>query len=187
MMEEGAALLAAEHIPEDRRRFSLTLDCRYVKQYHEVSFPVTMEAIRDADVEAILATFHVEHRRMYGYSLEDGTAVELINLRLRATGLTDAPTYAEETYAGKDASEALKGERPVYVPEEGAFRSVPVYDGDRTRHGNLIAGPALLEQVNTTLLLTASYDCVCDSRGSFVAYRKGQEGSLPGPLREMVP
>ena len=187
MMEEGASLLAAEHIPEDRRRFSLTLDCRYVKQYHEVSFPVTMEAVRDADVEAILATFHVEHRRMYGYSLEDGTAVELINLRLRATGRTDAPTYVEEAYAGKDAGEALKSERPVYVPEEGGFRSVPVYDGDRTRHGNLIAGPALLEQVNTTLLLTASYDCVCDSRGSFVAYRKGQGRRLPGPLREMVP
>ena len=61
-----------------------------------------------------------------------------------------------------------------------------VYDGHKTRHGNHIPGPALIEQVNTTLLLTGSYDCLCDRHGSFVAYRQGQEHRLSPPLQELL-
>ena len=187
MVQDGATLLGQEGISEDMRRFSLNLDCRYVKQYHEVSFPTTIEAVRDADGDAIAAAFHVEHKRMYGYSLEeDGVPIELINVRLRASGITEKPHYREEAYGGRDPADALKGERGVYVPEEGTFRNVPVFDGHKTRHGYHIPGPALIEQVNTTLLLTATYDCLCDQRGSFVAYRKGSEGRLSPDLREML-
>ena len=184
----GAALLAQENIPQERRRFSLNLDCRYVKQYHEVSFPVAIESIRQADRHAIAATFHAEHLRMYGYALaEEGTSIELINVRLRAAGLTEKPAYTEEPDAGPDAAVALKGERRAYIPEERVTRYISVYDGHKTRHGNYIAGPALIEQVNTTLLLTASYDCLCDKCGSFVVYRRGQEGRLSATLQEMLP
>ncbi len=81
----------------------------------------------------------------------------------------------------------MKGERRAYVPEDRASRHVPVYDGHRTRHGNFIAGPALIEQVNTMLLLTDSYNCLCDKFGSFVVFRKGHESQLSDPLREMLP
>ena len=124
---------------------------------------------------------------MYGYSLEDeGAPIELINVRLRASGLTEKPAYTEEAYAGKDADAAVKGERPMYVPEESAYRSVPVYDGHKTRYGNVIAGPALIEQVNTTILVTSSFDCICDNRGSFVVFQKGRDDTLPSALREML-
>ena len=187
MIQEGADLLARENIPDDRRRFLLSLDCRYVKQYHEVSFPVAIKAVRQPDANAIATTFHVEHKRMYGYSLEDdGAPIELINVRLRAAGLTEKPAYAEEPDAGRDARPALKGERRAYIPEERAARFVSVYDGHKTRHGHQIPGPALIEQVNTTLLLTAAYDCVCDRYGSFVVYQKGQESRLSPALREML-
>ena len=187
MVDEGARLLAQENIPERRRRFSLNLDCRYVKQYHEVSFPVPMETVRDADAHTVAAAFHAEHHRMYGYSLEqEGTPIELINVRVRATGLTQKPAYAEEPFAGPDPSSALKGERRIYEPEEQAPRFVSVYDGHKTRHGHRMAGPAVIEQVNTTLLLTAGYDCICDPYGSFVVYRRGREDRLSPQLREKI-
>lgn len=188
MIEEGTALLAKESIPESQRRFLLKLDCRYVKQYHEVSFPVDIEVVRHGQAEAIAAAFHVEHRRMYGYSLEDqGTPIELINVRVQAVGLTDKPAYASEPRVGRDAGPALKGERAIYLPEDGAFRVVPVYDGHKTRHGNHVVGPAVIEQVNTTLVLTSSYDCLCDAYGSFVVFERGQEGRLGPKMRGMLP
>lgn len=187
MVDEGTRLLAQENIPEWRRRFSLNLDCRYVKQYHEVSFPVPMETVREADALTVAAAFHAEHHRMYGYSLEqEGTPIELINVRVRATGLTEKPAYTEEPYAGPDASSALKGERRIYEPEEQAPRFVSVYDGHKTRYGHRMAGPAVIEQVNTTLLLTAGYDCICDPYGSFVVYRRGREDRLSPQLREKI-
>ncbi|MBU0719031.1 MAG: hydantoinase/oxoprolinase family protein [Planctomycetes bacterium] len=185
MIDEGTRLLSAEHIAEEQRQFVIHLDCRYVKQYHEVSFPVTLGAIRAGDTDAIGSTFHVEHLRRYGYSLEEeGTQIELINVRVRAVGTTKGYTYASEPFAGDDPSAALKGERTIYVPEEGDFRMVPVYDGHQTRHGHRIPGPALIEQVNTTLLVSATYDCVCDQYGSFVVSRKDHPPGHPATSPE---
>lgn len=187
MMEDGARLLTGENIPKERHRSTIHLECRYVKQYHEVAFAVALEAVRDADTRAVESAFHIEHERMYGYSLEEeGTPIELINIRVNATGVTQKPVYGEEPRGGRDAADALKTERKVHVPEDGAARFVPVYDGHKTRHGHHITGPAVIEQVNTTLLVTAGYDCLCDQHGSFVVYPKGDAGCLPPGLAEML-
>ena len=58
-------------------------------------------------------------------------------------------------------------------PERGAPEEVPVYDGHALKHGNLITGPALIEQVNTTVFVSAGFDTFCDPMGSFVVHQKG--------------
>jgi N-methylhydantoinase A len=179
---EGAALLAEERIPEARRAFHVKFDCRYLKQYHEVSFVVPEAALAARDVDAIASAFHAEHNRLYGYALaEQGVPVEIINVRLQALGTVDKPAFAAEPHAGADAAGALKGERPVYQFEDGAFRPVPVYDGHALRHGNRIIGPALVEEETTAVVISAGFDAVCDPLGSLVLYRKGRE-ELVAPL-----
>jgi N-methylhydantoinase A len=170
---EGDRLLDEERIPKgDRRRF-VKFDCRYVKQYHEVSFVVPEEAIRNRDIETIAQAFHAEHNRMFGYSLEaQQVPVEIINLRLQAVGHAAKPAVAAEPWRGTAADHALKGERNVYIPEDNAFRVVPVYDGHALGHGNRVSGPAMIEEVTTAVFVSANYDCVCDAYGSFVVYRK---------------
>ncbi len=183
MIGEGTALLENEKIGQAHRRFLLTLDCRYVKQYHEVSYEVPLDAVRAADAERIKVDFHTEHNRLYGYSLEDqATPVEIINVRVQAVGVTEKPAFAEEDYAGADPTSALKGEREVVVPETAERKPVPVYDGHATRFGHSIAGPAIIEQQNTSILVTATYDCVCDAYGSFAVYLKGREDLVKSVL-----
>lgn len=187
LMQEGEILLEEEKIPENRRDFSLTLDCRYLKQYHEVSFPLALEFVRERDLKAITTAFHTEHKRLYGYSLEqENTPIELINVRLRAVGSTQKPSFQEESYQGSDCKDALKGERKVYLPEEKTFKVISVMDGHQLHHGNSILGPALIEQNNTTLFLSSSYDCLCDRYGSFVVFQKGKEDILSPSMKEMV-
>jgi N-methylhydantoinase A len=176
MAREGARQLTEERIPEARRRNDIKLDCRYIKQYHEVSFLVPRELIDRRDVAAIARAFHAEHNRLYGYSLEqENTPIEIINVRVQAIGITDKPAYREEAWAGADATKALKGRRSVYIPETKAFREIPVYDGHRMRHGNRIDGPAMIEQETTAIFVSASFDCAVDALGSFALFRKGRE------------
>ncbi len=176
MRAEGARLLGEEGITQDQRSYRLKFDCRYLKQYHEVSFDVPWEAVEARDLASIAAAFHGEHNRLFGYSLEDeGAPVEIINLRLQAIGITDKPAHAVEAFAGADAGVALKGERAVYIPEDDGFRSVPIYDGHKMRFGHRVTGPAMIEQVTTAIFVGASFDCVCDQFGSFVLYRKDRE------------
>ncbi len=179
MIDEGTAMLVDENIPEDRQQFQVKLDCRYQKQYHEVSVPVERAWIDAGDSAAIHAAFHAEHDRLYGYSLEEqGVSVDLINIRLQAIGITEKLDFREQDFAGEDASESLKGERDMYIFSEKAFRPVPVYDGHKMRFGNRVTGPAMIEQVTTAILVSDAYDCVVDKYGSFALYEKGREDLL---------
>ena len=176
MVDEGAAMLVDENIPAERQQFQIKLDCRYQKQYHEVSVDIDREWIDAADLDAIHAAFHAEHNRLYGYSLqEQGVGVDLINVRLQAIGITEKPDFREQAYEGEDASASLKGERDMYIFSEKAFRPVQVYDGHKMRFGNRVTGPAMIEQVTTAIFVSDAYDCVVDKYGSFAVYEKGRE------------
>ncbi len=167
MCREGNAQLRAEGVPAARCRHEAALDLRYLKQYHEVTLPVPLEAIEGGDAEAVAAAFHREHDRLYGYHLEEeGTDLELINVRVRSIGRVEKPTLPTLEEGGADAGAAVKGERRAYVPEREAFETVPVYDGAQLLAGNRIAGPALIERVDTTLFVSASYTASLDTHGS---------------------
>ncbi len=176
MVAEGAAMLKEEYIPEAGQQFQVKLDCRYQKQYHEVSVVVDREWINAGDTEAVTSAFHAEHNRLYGYSLEDhDVGIELINVRLQAIGVTDKPKFQVQDFAGEDASGALKGERDMYIFSQKAFQPVAVYDGHKMRFGNRVSGPAMIEQVTTAIMVSDAYDCVVDKYGSFALYQKGCE------------
>jgi N-methylhydantoinase A len=185
MSAEGARALADERIAPARRRVELRLDCRYVKQYHEVSVPVPLEAIVRQDGASVARAFHDEHLRLYGYSLEtEGSPVEIINVRLQAIGATDRPAYRGDAGGNGDASTAHKGRRSVYIAERDSFAEVPVYDGHRMHCGHRVTGPALIEQQTTAIVVSDGYDCVVDSLGSFVLYAKGREDLVASCLAE---
>jgi N-methylhydantoinase A len=176
MIGTGDRTLAGENIAPERRQHAVTLDCRYLKQYHEVSFPVALAAVESRDAGAILRAFHDEHNRLFGYSLEqEATPVEIVNVRVQSIGMTEKLELLGEPFAGADASGARKGERSAYVFEKESFATIPVFDGHRLHHGNRIAGPALVEMITTTAFISASYDAVTDKFGSLLMYRKGRD------------
>ena len=187
MKAEGDGVLADEHIPPVRRRHVVKLDCRYLKQYHEVSFPVAESAIAARDATGIAAAFHAEHNRLYGYSLEDAIApIEIINVRVQSVGSADKPAERRLPYLGTDPKAALKGRRKAYIPEERVFREIPIYDGHKLGHGHRIQGPALIEEVTTAVFVSAGFDCVCDRLGSFAVYRKGREDLVKAAMAEAM-
>jgi N-methylhydantoinase A len=169
LQEEGASILAGESIPKERRVFNFSLDLRYVGQYHEVTVDVSAEDVMNFNESAIKNALHAAHDRLYGYSLKDeGTAVELVNMRLTAIGVTEKPVFREEEPHGPDASAAIKGTRSVYLPSEEGFSAVDVYDGDLLHRGNRLTGPAVIEQVNTTTFVPAGRRLECDRYGNFL-------------------
>jgi N-methylhydantoinase A len=184
MADEGERQLEHEGVPSERRSCEVTLDCRYVRQYHEVSVPVPRAAIASGDAGVIARAFHDEHHRLYGYSLErEGSPVEIINVRVQTIGQTDKPASRAEPWAGPDAAAAIKSRRSVYLPETRAFEQVPVYAGDRMSHGNRVDGPALIELETTAIFVGASFDCVVDALGSFVLFAKGREDLVASCIR----
>ncbi|MEJ2718718.1 MAG: hydantoinase/oxoprolinase family protein [Deltaproteobacteria bacterium] len=179
MKKEGKRLLVSEGIAESDIVYRYSLDLRYVKQYHEVEVEVTPHEVDRFDLEAMARKFHPAHNALYGYSLEDqGTPVELINMRLVCIGYTGKPEFQRQEYAGEDPSPAYKRDRRVFLPLRREFREIGVFDGLALQFGNRIEGPAIIEQVNTTTFVSPEFNVLTDSAGSFTMYLKELEDEV---------
>jgi N-methylhydantoinase A len=173
MRGEGTVTLVREGVGKDHIDLYPVLDLRYVGQYHEVQLPVPWEDIGSYNLDRIQKAFHDEHNRLFGYSLEDeGTEIELINVRLRVIGRTEKPKFMSEAAGAVSPQTALKERRQVYIPETNTLEEVAVYDGDLPLSGNTIVGPAVIEKVNTSIFVSRSYDCLIDGYGSSIVYDK---------------
>jgi N-methylhydantoinase A len=61
------------------------------------------------------------------------------------------------------------------LPFQNQAQEVDVFDGLHLKFGNKISGPAIIEQVNTTTLVTPEYNLMVDRYGSYTMYLKAME------------
>jgi N-methylhydantoinase A len=167
MIKEGTETLRNEGIAKEKIVLSCSMDIRYIGQFSEVEVSFEMDEkgnIGSEKLRKIVETFHQRHDTLYGYSMPSA-GVEIINLRVCARGITDKPKLKELPYKGKDASLALKGKRQAFF--EGKFMVAPIYGVERLEHGNVMQGPALLEQSTSTTVVPPGWNVVCDAFGNF--------------------
>jgi N-methylhydantoinase A len=180
MKQRGLKLLKNEGITDEKRiEFKYALDLRYIRQYHEVTVEIPEEDILDVRWENIAKRFHPAHNNLFGYSLEEeGTQIELINLRLKIIGKTEKPKFRMMEYDGESPEKALKNKRKVFIPTKGEFQEINVFDSLQLKFGNKINGPAILEQVNTTAFIPPEFSVIVDKFGSYTVYLKNFENEV---------
>src|SRR5262249_42713097 len=111
VMEEAArATLGQEGVHDERIQIEDSIDLRYIGQHKEGEVPVVSRRLTPDGLEEQASRFHARHDALYGYSMA-GAPVELINLRVKAIGVTDKPRFEASPPQGKDPSPALKGHR----------------------------------------------------------------------------
>ena len=127
-----------------------SLDVRYVGQSYElnVDYPSPRSG-RSLD-RAVADAFHKAHRQRFGYA-DPSEPVEIVNLRLKMVVPVDAPIPEPEAPAAESPKEAQTGEVNV-VFREGAFATC-LYLRDRLHCGNRIPGPALVHQMDSTIVI----------------------------------
>ena len=154
-LERGAiAQMEREGVRGERLSLVRSADLRYVGQGYELEVPVGNDCGQSGgqiDVDTIAARFHELHQRRYGFAARDGV-VELVNLRLTATGLVPRPELPRESLDPPPPTKiAPKGRRPVYL--DGSYYDTPIYERDELHAGQTIDGPAVIEQLDSTTVL----------------------------------
>ncbi|ONG54435.1 methylhydantoinase [Pseudoroseomonas deserti] len=143
---------AQEHIEAAARRLTRTADMRYAGQNYELAVPLPDGPVTAATMHALTSGFADLHRQRYGF-VADGEPVQLVTLRLEATGLVRKAELKSYPDAGPDANGAVIGQRQVWFPEAGDFVATPIYSRDALLPGNRFAGPAIVEQMDTTTVV----------------------------------
>jgi N-methylhydantoinase A len=150
-MERAGARVLRRTVPEDRIAFRRFGDLCYRRQGYEIRVPVPAGELGHHSQAAIREAFEQAYGAIYGHILPE-LEIDVVSWRVVAEGprpVLRAPGI--EAAAGR--GEALKGRRAVYMPEFEGFAEVPVYDRYRLDHGDAVAGPAIVEERESTVVL----------------------------------
>lgn len=165
---EANAQLDAESVPANRRKIDWLADARYEGQGYEIRFNVPEGPVTAAWLEQAEAAFHEAHFEEYGHRFKDGT-VEVINIRVEARALMDELPTPEATQTGS-LDDALVETRPVTFQQAGkpVTLDTPFYDREKMGVGTEFAGPAIIEQYDSTTVIPPGFTGTVDAAGNLV-------------------
>jgi N-methylhydantoinase A len=166
---KAAQLMKHEGIVASRQRFEFSLDVRHKGQINEVEILLPWTRV-ESDYEPKLRQLFVKrYEQLYGRgSALPGAQLEIVVCRLRAKALTPQPKLvAAKKLSRAIPRAALRRKRDIYWPDLGKKRSTPVYDGERLATGNRIAGPAIVETADTTVVVQPGTRLRVDPLGNF--------------------
>ena len=165
----AAAVLREEGVTPDRVVFQRAVDMRFAGQSYELTVPVGPVpggTLGPANAAALVRAFCDEHERAYGFAARS-EPTEVVNLRLRALGTVARPRMREVGAGTSDARAARKGTRPVYFAE-GGWTETPLYDRYALTEGHQIAGPAIVEELDSTTVIPPGYAARVDRYGNLI-------------------
>ena len=166
--QEGMEQLAACRL-NGFTRMIRSADMRFAGQGYEIGVPLPQGAYDANDVETLKDAFFREYTAAYGdRAFDRNEPVEVVHWRLTA-GSSIPPMVLHELPTGNvDAAHAIKGRRPVYFPEMGGFAECRVYDRYGLRAGDEIAGPAIVEERESTVVVLPHSRASVDGLGNIV-------------------
>jgi len=140
-----------------------TAELRYLGQNYSLAVGVATHQGRfgEQDLKRLMEDFHAEHRRRYGYAITD-EVVEFVDFTVTAVGPTVDPHVPALVPRDGDSR---KGSRPVYFRDHGWVDTV-VYDRELLNAGELIEGPAVVEERMSTTIIHPGQDLGVDEYGN---------------------
>ena len=154
---EGRDRLSHEGVGEGQMVFQRFIDMRYLGQWRSMSIPISarVTTLKDA-----VKGFHEDHGREHNFSRPDAP-VEVYRILVKATGLTKKATFAKHALTPSAKSEPI-GERMVRFDEQPERIKTPIYNRDTLPAGLIIQGPAVFEQLDSTVLVPPGINAEVD-------------------------
>jgi N-methylhydantoinase A len=164
--KQGIRHLEKDGFKKDRIEIRRSLDMRYVGQVHECTVDIATFEINAKTIDQVKDAFHKRHEELYTYS-ERHNPVEVVNIESTVYGLIDKPK-APKLAKGAQPDRALKGHRKAIFSADGKQVKTPVYDGEKLGAGATVKGPAIIEEVTTTIVIEPGWTAKLDASGSYL-------------------
>ena len=167
----GRQALEADGFPSDDGVLLRTADLRFAGQEHTVEVSVPTGELSRAALAALGETFGGMHLERYGHRMDD--PVELVTARIRAIGRVPRP---ELPLAGPgDRSRARRGSRSVYLGAARGSLDYAVYGREHLGRGDIVRGPAIIEEYTATTVVHAADVCTVGDHGELTITIGAQE------------
>jgi N-methylhydantoinase A len=164
---QAEAWLEEEKIPPERRMVQRTVDMRYSKQNYELSVPALSGFWDEASREEMNQRFHAVHRKTYGYDAPEEPA-QFITFRVTAIGVTTRPLLKAKKSPYHSPHTGDIPQRAVYFQESKGFQRCPVFNREWLSPGEVLSGPAIVEQMDATTVIHPGHQATVDPYGNLL-------------------
>ena len=144
---EARERLRHEGVPEGQLKLQRSVDMRYLGQWRALSVPVGSPL---TSLDHAVEMFHAEHEREHNYRRDDAP-VEIYRLNVRAVGVTPKPEFTRHELNGSRAQPVTT--RQVLFDEQDQWLETPIFQRHSLDAGTTLEGPAIVEQLDTTVLI----------------------------------
>jgi len=162
MEEEIHERLAKEGVEDQQMRMDHEVKMRYTGQWRSLDVVCSRPIQSMADIRT---KFHRQHEQTYAYSDED-QAVEIYGLRVTGRGLVEKPSFPE-IEAGS-AADAHRETREAYFEDAGEYVETDIYERERLGANVTIEGPAIIEQMDSTVVVPPTATAEVDETGNII-------------------
>jgi N-methylhydantoinase A len=156
--------LLADGVPEEQITTQFEVDIRYAGQAFEVPLTIDKAVLAADGIEGILARFDQEHLRLFTFNMD--TPHEIVNLRAVALGEAPALPAAELPKGGDDPSAAKIRDHTLWM--DGKEQAAVIYDRALLRQDNVIPGPAIITEMDSTTLVESGCIATVDAVGNIL-------------------
>jgi N-methylhydantoinase A len=164
----AGALMAAEKVNAAEVAISYFADVCYIGQSYNLEIPLDLD---DADPAGRLYRDFLEaHDRIYGHSVEIPARIVGVRTVHRAGG----SEVLDEMRLSPSGGPVEIGRRDILVAGSSRFVNATVYDRDALPEGFAFAGPAIVQQSDTTTLVEPGWSGVVDTAGNLILTREGE-------------
>ena len=175
METEGRRILRGAEVPDDAVRIRRTAEMHYTGQGHEVEVEVPQGALDASSLGAITANFESAYRALYS-RIPMGVPIEALNWRVVVSGPVPDITVSGArpgTTAPGATKPTPKGTRKAYFPEARGCVDTPVYDRYALTPGAALAGPAIIEERESTTVVAPGARVSVDARLTLILEGEG--------------
>lgn len=164
MADQVRAELADEGIAAEDISFGFEVDVRYSGQAFEVPMEITIDELAERGIGWLTERFDTEHRRLFTFNMD--SEHEIVNLRAVAMGKAlDLPAA---TLPKGDGDPAAAKMRDHELWMNGAVQQAAIYDRSKLRQGDLIPGPAIVTEMDSTTLIETGCAGLVDAVGNIL-------------------
>ena len=156
MAEQTRAELRSDGIPDVQIVSEFEIDVRYAGQAFEVPLTITQDVLTGDGVAGLLARFDAEHLRLFTFNMD--TPHEIVNVRAVALGQALNLPAAELPKGNGDPSAAKMRDHILWM--DGREQAAVIYDRSKLKQGDVIAGPAIVIEMDSTTLIESG--CVAN-------------------------
>ncbi|RFU70293.1 hydantoinase/oxoprolinase family protein [Peribacillus saganii] len=171
MEKDGESLLAQSGISSDDITVIRKCEMRYVGQSYEIGVPIPNGPLNEDSIQMILSNFKHQYKKLYVEASET-VPIETVNWRVVVQGPTPELSLNFNS-DGSSINPEPKGKRKVYFDQYSDYIPTPVYDRTKLSPGAIVSGPAIIEERESTMVVTPNFSLTVDPFSNLILNSKG--------------